>query len=258
MLYYKHDGPGFNFDHIASLGALLLWMKFISMVRALNKRIATFVLMLNTIFLDLKSFLFVLTSVMVMFGHSLFLILGQQQLNYDEGGDEEEDQNFATIWYTARTLWSIVLGNYETSDFPDLYTNIVAIVYTMIVVVVMLNVLIAIVGDSYDNAMSRSDELFWRARLELVAEISVTFRPLLLTEEKWEEFINRRGNRVERMREHIVAAKGSPLKCLLVLVLSPLLLLLFFVGELYVLFVVGPAQMMVRKRRRKRAKKLKN
>ena len=47
-------------------------------------------------------------------------------------------------------------------------------------VVVMLNVLIAIVSDSYDNAQSRSRHLFLRSRLELAAELVLVMPPWLL------------------------------------------------------------------------------
>ena len=254
---YRKYGPGLHYDHIASIGALLMWLKTISMVKALNKRVATFVLMLSSIFGDLVSFLFVLMSVILMFGHCLFLILGKESLDYDEDGVEGEGQNFATIPFTARTLWSIVLGNYETSDFPDLFTTIVSLLYTFIVVIVMLNVLIAIVGDSYDNAMSRSDELFWRARLELVAEVSVTFKAILLTEEKWEEFARLRGERWTKLRNTIFDRNQfNKMGILLRLLGAPFLLVLVVLGELYMIFMVTPAQLMMKKKRLKRMKKL--
>jgi len=44
--------------------------------------------------------------------------------------------------------------------------------------VCMLNVLIAIVSDSYEAAMTKSTELYWRAQFELITEISTTFKNL--------------------------------------------------------------------------------
>ena len=49
--------------------------------------------------------------------------------------------------------------------------------FLLLVVMVLSNVLIAIVSDSYDEATAESEELFWRARFELVAEtLSVCVR----------------------------------------------------------------------------------
>ena len=59
----------------------------------------------------------------------------------------------------------------------------------------MLNVLIAIVSDSYDNAMVKSTELFWLARLELVAEVSTTFKNTIgrIDYKKVDEWAQNRG-----------------------------------------------------------------
>ena len=40
----------------------------------------------------------------------------------------------------------------------------------VVVVIVQLNILIAIVSDSYDAAMAKSEALYYRAKLELVTE----------------------------------------------------------------------------------------
>ena len=40
----------------------------------------------------------------------------------------------------------------------------------VVVVIVMMNILIAIVSDTYGDAMKRSVPLFWRARVDLIAE----------------------------------------------------------------------------------------
>lgn len=38
------------------------------------------------------------------------------------------------------------------------------------IVIVLMNVLIAIVSDSFDDAITRADELYWCSRLDLIAE----------------------------------------------------------------------------------------
>merc|ERR1711998_41535 len=47
------------------------------------------------------------------------------------------------------------------------------VLFTFMVMVLLLNMLIAIVSDSYDYAMIRSKQLFLRARIELAAELVV-------------------------------------------------------------------------------------
>ena len=67
------------------------------------------------------------------------------------------------------------MGGYDADNFPDTYTNTLSSIFLFLIVIVMLNVLIAIVGDSYGSAMAKSTQLFWSARMELVAEVSTTF-----------------------------------------------------------------------------------
>ena len=57
---------------------------------------------------------------------------------------------------------------------------VVFVTFNVILVIVMLNVLIAIVSDSYDKAVARSRHLFLRSRLELAAELVLVLPPGLL------------------------------------------------------------------------------
>ena len=53
-----------------------------------------------------------------------------------------------------------------------------SVVYSFMVVVVLLNVLIALASDSYEKCLVRSQYLFGRARVMLIAEL-VSFQNLL-------------------------------------------------------------------------------
>ena len=48
--YYFRMGPGPEYEHFASVIALFVWMKVLGFAKAFSKQIATFVLMLSTIF----------------------------------------------------------------------------------------------------------------------------------------------------------------------------------------------------------------
>ncbi|GMI20071.1 hypothetical protein TeGR_g7190, partial [Tetraparma gracilis] len=161
-----------------------------------------FVLMLSNILADIRAFVFVMLLVIIMFGHALFMVLGTRDegvvadITSAEGGpatisDWESsapledladglyggwETKFDTIAATGVTLYSMLLGDYDPDQFPTTYAYAISVVFMFIIVIVMLNVLIAIVSDSYDNAMVKSTELFWLARLELVAEVSTTFK----------------------------------------------------------------------------------
>ncbi|GMH99966.1 hypothetical protein TrVE_jg4698 [Triparma verrucosa] len=177
--YYFRMGPGPEYEHFASVIALFVWMKVLGFAKAFSQQIATFVLMLSTIFRDLFSFMAVLAIILVMFGHAFYLVLSD---NKASDGDEID---FTNISGTAWSLYLMILGSFEFSDFSGVWGQGLFICYSFLVVIILLNVLIAIVSDSYDAVLVTSTELFWRSRLELVAEITTTFKWFLQDIEVW-------------------------------------------------------------------------
>jgi hypothetical protein len=68
-------------------------------------------------------------------------------------------------------VYTMLFGEFDIEHFDTSLSIIMFVVYTFIVVIVMLNVLIAIVGDSYDKSMFHGTRLFGRARVLFVAEL---------------------------------------------------------------------------------------
>ncbi|GMH89169.1 hypothetical protein TL16_g11374 [Triparma laevis f. inornata] len=183
LVYYFRVGPGAEYEHFASVIALFVWMKVLGFAKAFSERIATFVLMLSTIFRDLLSFMTVLAIILIMFGHAFYLVL-----TVDDENDEPDELDFTTVGGTAWSLYLMILGIFESSAFTGVWGQGLFICYSFLVVIILLNVLIAIVGDSYDAVLVTSTELFWRSRLELVAEITTTFKMFLLSDlEVWKK-----------------------------------------------------------------------
>ena len=171
IFYYVVNGQDVILDRISAAASLIMWCKFLGLIKAINQKISTFVLMLTTIFYDVYSFMFVLFCVMLMFGQALFITLAQH---------DKSKESFGSLGLTLRSCYTMMLGDFETDTFPDLFSTLIFVAYMFVVVICMLNVLIAIVSDSYDNAMVKSPELYYRSRLELIAEISTTFHRFLV------------------------------------------------------------------------------
>jgi hypothetical protein len=111
-----------------------------------------------------------------------YLILNKRQWdgeNQDDGSDDSSLDPFGTISESFITLFRMMLGDFDREWFMqrtshvDTYTTLLFVVYMIIVFIVMLNVLIAVVCDNYDYAMSKSRELFLRTRLTLVAGLEL-------------------------------------------------------------------------------------
>ena len=72
------------------------------------------------------------------------------------------------------TIYSLLLlgfiGDYDLDNYPNPADRTYLVLFLVVVVIVQLNILIAIVSDSYDAAMAKSEALYYRSHLELVTE----------------------------------------------------------------------------------------
>jgi len=194
IVLFLQVGPVEVFDNFASVVSIFVWIKLLGFLKAFSLKVSTFVLMMKTIFMDLRSFMAVLVVIMATFGHAFYLVLSNGN-NHD---NSESDIAFSSIENTAGTLYTFLLGTFETDAYPTYFSYALFLAYSFIVVIILLNVLIAIVGDSYDGVLVKSEELFWRSRLELVAEISTTFEWLLCGQNEWENRLRRANATVEK------------------------------------------------------------
>ena len=92
--------------------------------------------------------------------------------------DEDGEMPWGTMRSTSMTLFDLAFtGNIEREVYPSERYDIVALLYLFIIVisVILLSILIAIVSDSYDDAMANAIILFWASRLEAVMECYMSF-----------------------------------------------------------------------------------
>ena len=87
---YFFYGPGWLYDYAASISGVLMWLKFLGLIKAISPEIATFVLMLTTIFLDMRSFMFVLACVILGFAHAIYMVLAGNGVDW-QGCDHDDE-----------------------------------------------------------------------------------------------------------------------------------------------------------------------
>jgi hypothetical protein len=88
-----------------------------------------------------------------------------------------------TCFYSHKQLnvYTILLGGFglfERVSFSSVFSLFLAVIYTFIASVVLLNVLLAVASDSYDKCLIKSHHLFGRARVMMIAEL-VSFQNLM-------------------------------------------------------------------------------
>ena len=74
------------------------------------------------------------------------------------------------LWSYARCI-AMMLGDFSLSEYEDnVYMCVLFIVFGCVLCVVILNLMVAIVSESYDKSRSRSDELFGWSRMQAATQ----------------------------------------------------------------------------------------
>eukprot|EP00978_Attheya_sp_CCMP212_P019285 scaffold53842_cov84-Attheya_sp.AAC.1 len=178
----------------------LLWYKVLVFLKVANKQMSTFILALFQILKDLRSFAVVLVVVIFMFGDMFYISVSTKDNGQfcTDGGTDLSGPAIDFCDSSASSylrMYALLLGDFELNDYKDTTAmTILFIVFTLFGVVILLNMLIAVVSDSYERAKISSLLLFGRARVGFVAQ-----------NEALEGFLKPKGGMVE----HIVSERDT-------------------------------------------------
>jgi hypothetical protein len=170
-------------DALVGATIVALWFKLLGIVRGFGRKFATFVIMLKFVVHDVKEFLIVMMIILLAFGEAFYILFLYRGLDNDESGHDNDDA-FGSLSLSIYSIFNMMLGQYDDDTFlrnPEAVVLFFA--FMILVVIVMLNVLIAIVSDSYDVAMVKGNELYHFAQFEIIMELQPvvrTFKALFL------------------------------------------------------------------------------
>eukprot|EP00210_Caulerpa_lentillifera_P007751 g7397.t1 len=161
-----------------AIEAILIWMKVWYFAQAFEKT-GAFVLMIENIIKDCVPFLGLALVILLGFSFALF-ILFQQALHEiksigNEGDNNETrdmiEQSFGDPWKATITMFYAMIGTFEPKIYHDsgslsILITIMFVFYLAMQMIVMVNMLIAIMGDTFDRVKSTEEEqlLMGRAR----------------------------------------------------------------------------------------------
>mmetsp|Transcript_30971 Transcript_30971/g.46972 ORF Transcript_30971/g.46972 Transcript_30971/m.46972 type:complete len:350 (+) Transcript_30971:2634-3683(+) len=96
---------------------------------------------------------------------------GGNLCNFSEGETITDDYCSINFFEGYIRTYAITVGFLELDDFRDsTYLSIIFVVFTFLALIVLVNVLIAIVSDSYEKSRVKSAYLFGRARVQFALE----------------------------------------------------------------------------------------
>ena len=171
--YNENTRQSHEYRIVGSLGSILLWIRLLGYLKSLSVRLATFVLALFQIFADLQSFVIVMAAIMAMFCQAMYLLAHPKV----EGPEFEE---FSSVKSTLYLLFGMLIGEYHVEQFEQTWLLMsLNLAFMFMMTIVMLNMLIAIISDSYDAAIARSKSLYLRAKFQTTADMVLMFPSIL-------------------------------------------------------------------------------
>ncbi|KAG7355959.1 ion transport protein [Nitzschia inconspicua] len=152
-----------------------LWLRVLSFLKSINIQLATFILAIITITKDILFFCVILLTLVISFSQMFFTLLAPSSC---ATGSISSQCSYGEYLLQFYIMMLGDFGNSERETFTTPFSVLMLVFYSFLVTVILLNVLIAIAGDSYEKCLLNSQRLFGRARVMLVAEL-VSFQSLL-------------------------------------------------------------------------------
>ncbi|CAM9113723.1 unnamed protein product [Chrysoparadoxa australica] len=140
---------------INSMAAVLLWASLLHFLRP-HRSTGPLVAMLFQIVKDMRTFLLLLLIVLAGFANAFFLILATGN---HQGAEEDPEGggSFSTGVRSLRDAYAQMLGDFDLEEMDSgptpVYLSLLWVTFMMVVAVILLNVLIAIISDSFDRVV---------------------------------------------------------------------------------------------------------
>lgn len=150
---------------VRSMAVFFLWLKFFYFLRIFSAT-AAFIRMITEIFRDMAVFSLIYVIANLAFANAFFLL----ERGFSEKGDKIVGDN---LYYVIIYTYMTGLGEFDT-EFQDQenegYYWAFFLICTILIQIVMLNLLIAIMGDTFARVQEAKSEAEMKERCKLMSE----------------------------------------------------------------------------------------
>ena len=161
-----------NLRVIAAFASCIVLLKLFDWLR-LFEDVAFYVLLVEETIYDIRHFVMLLLTTLMMFGVPLIML----QPNGDVGKDLVEDTFGYWLIDLVYNQYLLALGEFGVDNFSDHPQAPIVFAFfvlaTMISQITMLNMLIAIMGDTYAKVTENKDINSTKMKLAILSELSV-------------------------------------------------------------------------------------
>ena len=195
----------------------ILWLKVLGFLQVLNRKLAAYILAIFEMIMDVWQFILILLVMVFGFGDMFYTIytIARQEAAEDVSdydtvcpnfGDSSlaeriEGRDESPFCSSKRTpgylgVYRLFVGDISVNDFDaTALSTALFVLVTFLGIIMLLNMLIALVLESYEKSVGRSKSLFGRTRIALVAK-SILLEEVLMTSASksvngfWGRFLN--------------------------------------------------------------------
>lgn len=126
------------------------------------------VIMIFEIIKNIMYFLLIVIMLLIGFGTAFFTL-------FKDDSDNDVHEAFCNYPVTLISTFAMMLGEFDQNWFINSESRNLAIVlftiYMLIMLVIFFNLIIAIMGDSYDNIKGKEEISFYIARAEIIRDV---------------------------------------------------------------------------------------
>jgi WD40 repeat protein len=168
--YHWSNDPFANELH--SVVALVLWMKLLYFARGF-RTLGPFVRMIVRIIGGIGAFMVVLLVFVLGFSHAFYLLWRDIIII---GDDVDVTAEYYSQWWVLLTSWFFTLGDFNAMEdiagLPSPWLSLTFfVIFTVVVVLILLNLLIALMGDIYQKIQDDVDNEWLVERARIVLEV---------------------------------------------------------------------------------------
>jgi Ion transport protein len=183
-------GTGDSYFRIgATISVTVLWVKLMAYLRNMLIDFAVFVGGVFYVVRRLAAFLISLSIILVAFSQMFYTVFqqtdyctnqpynGSDEMDHQELEETRCDSNdlrpYCNLWHSFLAVYTMLLGEVDENDFSsNPAATALFIIFMFLCVILLANVLIAIVTDSYKIIQDQKAAIvFWTNRLDFVAEM---------------------------------------------------------------------------------------
>jgi hypothetical protein len=159
---------------------LLLWAKMQYYSRVFQSTSTSFVDTLKAVLYDVRYFLCFLVLTFYSFAAAFHILLRR---------DQEKIEAFSTFFHTIGSVFTLAVGGPDmeplwNSSVP-VASTVLCIVCTLVITVIFLNLLIAIMSDSYSRIMDNEENRFRCNQAAMIDELEETIPSWMYDNKRW-------------------------------------------------------------------------